>query len=356
MKLKVNKRAAVVLSIGAILIGLSTTMVLAADQTKDQQSGEYPGFAKVPMFEGGPPWKLHELEALVPADAPEFKLEKGKPVPAGASADSLLKAAFQLLHAGDKESLANAFRLAGVASNKNADQNAIRLLSLMLYNGIGTTRDKSGALRNIVKLVDKNDIDAMTYLADNQPKMFVDECKSYKTTRLVSSAPVGSALKISGAISDKGKYDAFKLEGDTMLDVISKKSISNYQPNRMIDIAGYMNKEGKLVALAAEVPKPTFNCSARMDSGGIIAGKHQVHSVHVTITNSGRQIVRDVKINVRIYDSSNTKNERNTETVIESLKPGQKISRQVDVSIYNFQYIAGTSIPKVEVNVEDYDW
>lgn len=86
------------------------------------------------------------------------------------------------------------------------------------------------------------------------------------------------------------------------------------------------------------------------NAGAIVAGKRQTFYVDGFAQNTGEVTFRSVTLEVRLYQISSP-NDWTKKVTLRNLKPKAREKFTTKFEIYNFQYIGGTSVPKVEVRL-----
>jgi TPR repeat protein len=109
-------------------------------------------------------------------------------------------------------------------------------------------------------------------------------------------------------------------------------------------------------ALVAELVPPEFEWHYKLvKPKGVSGGSDQSFTVEGSVTNTGPQMIKSLDAAVRMYQISSP-NDGSTKLTIENLGPGQTQEFSVTFTMHNYQMIGATSIPKVSVEVTDYQY
>jgi hypothetical protein len=113
-----------------------------------------------------------------------------------------------------------------------------------------------------------------------------------------------------------------------------------------------------LHALTMEATAPKFEWKYNLRSptgGGVAAGHNKTWIVEGAVKNTGKQLIKNMKVQVRVYQQSSP-NDAKTTLDIKQIAAGAVQPFSVNVEMYNFEYIGATSTPKVEITVLDYSY
>jgi hypothetical protein len=87
----------------------------------------------------------------------------------------------------------------------------------------------------------------------------------------------------------------------------------------------------------------------------VAAGHNKTWIVEGAVKNTGKQLIKNMKVQVRVYQQSSP-NDAKTTLDIPQIAAGAVQPFGVSVEMYNFEYIGATSTPKVEITVLDYSY
>jgi hypothetical protein len=124
---------------------------------------------------------------------------------------------------------------------------------------------------------------------------------------------------------------------------------------RFVQVAGYQSNKGVLHAFLVNVPEPEFAFSARVVPHAAVAGKDQTWDVVTSVKNKGKQPIRNVRFTVRCYQLQSP-NDFSKDFTVASISPGDTVTVKTDFSMFNFQFIGRTSIPKCELKLQGFEW
>jgi hypothetical protein len=109
------------------------------------------------------------------------------------------------------------------------------------------------------------------------------------------------------------------------------------------------------MAVQVEIPGPKYEYTYQIKKHGVVAGASQSWIVTVTVTNTSKQIVKDLDLSVRCFQV-NKGNEVEREARFTALEPGERLSRDLTFNLYNPQYGGATAMPDARVREVKLDW
>jgi hypothetical protein len=127
-----------------------------------------------------------------------------------------------------------------------------------------------------------------------------------------------------------------------------------YRNAQLLQIWGIVGPRGVIDARFSTLLPPGVRWqSALRNPGGVVAGTTQTFHIDGLIKNTGSQPLRRVLIWVRMYQISSPNDYTKTFT-IDNLAIGETRRFSCPFSLYNFQYIGASSVPRYEFRVVDY--
>ncbi len=124
----------------------------------------------------------------------------------------------------------------------------------------------------------------------------------------------------------------------------------------LVSVWGRPVDQSRIDAIVFQVEPPSFKWSYKLrDVAGLAAGRTQNYTLLGSFKNTGRTPLRNVKLHVRAYEESST-SEFSKDYVIDQVKAGETLNFTIDFKLHNYSTSGGTSLPKVEMEVTEYQY
>lgn len=232
---------------------------------------------------------------------------------------------------------------------------AMRECVEILLRGQTHNRSPRGAVKWLKKLVMMRDVDAHEDLYRIDPAAYVGVCAPSSGAALTTEA--GRALRISGTLSKKGLFGWVVDCRDGFVNIDPGGiDIADALPGRAVVIYGPVLRDREVRALSISVPQPSYKYEYELDTrGGVAAGSTRSWAVRVTVRNTGPQPLKEIAFSVRCWQTSSP-NDETDELVVRGVPAGETAGETVSFTFYNYQYIAPSSVPRVEVRVRSIEW
>lgn len=201
-------------------------------------------------------------------------------------------------------------------------------------------------------------------LALEDPIGYARLCRPAKLTSAGVSPPsVGKPIEVTGIVRKEtgAGWVLRPLErgnpGGLQAEWFGMPEPEGLEVGRAVTLRGALGPDGVLNALQGEVPKPAFKYKFRVLDHGAAAGQAQNWVVGLEVTNTGKQRIRSIDFDVALYQTqSPNKGDLPERVTVTDLLPGESQTKDVTFSLYNFQYLGATSIPKASVVARDPEW
>lgn len=225
--------------------------------------------------------------------------------------------------------------------------------------GDGLAPDKPKAVIWLGRLSDQKHEPAQQQLAALAPDALK---KAAKKLAIVGDWPdeqqVGALVLAEGRMINpqggKGKL-AVTSRGREISFAVENLPASKARDGSQVRLYATLADKRTLKGLLVELEPPAFEWKYQLrDPGSLKAGDSKKFFVDGAVKNTGRQVLRNVKVKCRLYQQ-NSPNDATGELTFEEIKPGQVQPFTVSVDFFNYQYLGATSVPKVEMKVTDYE-
>ena len=179
--------------------------------------------------------------------------------------------------------------------------------------------------------------------------------------RVVTQPPQRSQVSARGA-AGSATPQAYMMvvtsKGSDYKVSLDVSQIANFKatPDMHVRVYGTLTGDKIVKGLLADLTPPAFEWRYKLiPPGTIVAGRSQTYVVEGAVKNTGKQPLRNIKVKVRMYQTSSP-NDESTTLDIKALNPGEVQPFRVSVEMFNYQYLGATSTPKVEMEVTDYEY
>ncbi len=338
---------------------ISLAIALAfADQSYCRQHADAPTAPEVGPYthlrlaEGGPEWSLSDLRAMIAPGTTPMEVDPRIPISRIDDPAKAMLAALLRLESIDKREHEQAFRIAGATAKLSAHQDAVRLLSYMIYHGIGIKSDSTAAVRSALPLIRVGDLQACEFAAKTSPATFKSATNPTSLEKLAKTKQ-RLPVRFGGMISEVGSTSLKIDKSDQEIEV--ERIDDTIRIGRHVDVWGLMIDKS-FRALITEVPEPQASFKWKVNASSVRGGTWQVHSVKVTVLNNGLQPIKSVQFSVRCFINDGAVNDQTQQAEITDIPPGKSKSVDVGFEMYNYQYIDAVSVPKAKVDVNKTDW
>lgn len=336
-----------------LFVAFSGGSALAQAPIAPSTAPVYESFQHLAYVEGGPGWTLTEIRDAIPPGTVAMEVQAGVPISRIPDASSALLAAINRLGSSERGDHELAFRIAGATIKQTGSPDAIRLMSYLMYHGIGTKRDASASVRSTLPLVRVGDYRACQFVASNAASTFKSAATNVAPEKLTDSK-AHQPVHLSGTIVSQGDEQSVFIDG-LESEIRLMTDVSRLATGRRIECWGLW-MDDHFDALVAEVPEPSASFKWKVNAQPVRSGWWQVSSVSVTVMNNGVQPIKSVSFTVRCYMNNGAVNEQTVTAAVQEIPPGKSKAVNVDFEVYNYQYALATSTPKAEVIVKQVDW
>ena len=231
--------------------------------------------------------------------------------------------------------------------------------AMMYKNGDGIRQKMNRAAHWLGKLAEVGHREGQIELAAFAPRKYVKIARRLTLRRGTITNTPGSAVQAAGWIKlIDGSTWTLTLDtprGTVAVDG-SRLAGARVREGQYVRLCGMLDAAFTIEALLHEVPEPTYKYSFEVTApGGVTGGKRSSYTVVGTVTNTGKQPIRSLVLNVRLYQLQSPNDETEVVT-LEYIRPGERRRFTARFRFYNFLYIGQTSYPRGQVTERSIDW